>query len=140
MMGDPNNGSHWLCSDNNTHWLGLSICTGYYYYVFYLRYMVIMSSKHLNAQYNLRWPDDLKEKIAQSAKEHNRSMNADIVHRLEQSFINESLLPKILDDQIENSLETIQGFRGLLKVIKNLQEQVEKQNELLEELNNKKIP
>lgn len=99
-----------------------------------------MSSKHLNAQYNLRWPDDLKEKIAQSAKEHNRSMNADIVHRLEQSFINESLLPKILDDQIENSLETIQGFRGLLKVIKNLQEQVEKQNELLEELNNKKIP
>ena len=45
-----------------------------------------MSSKHLNAQYNLRWPDELKEKIAQSAKEHNRSMNADIVARLEQSF------------------------------------------------------
>ena len=48
--------------------------------------MVIMSSKHLNAQYNLRWPDELKEKIAQSAKEHNRSMNADIVARLEESF------------------------------------------------------
>ncbi len=45
-----------------------------------------MSSKHLNAQYNLRWPDELKEKIAQSAKEHNRSMNADIVARLEKSF------------------------------------------------------
>ena len=45
-----------------------------------------MSSKHLNAQYNLRWPDELKEKIAQSAKEHNRSMNADIVARLEESF------------------------------------------------------
>ena len=45
-----------------------------------------MSSKHLNAQYNLRWPDELKEKIAKSAKEHNRSMNADIVARLEQSF------------------------------------------------------
>ena len=86
MMGDLNNDSHWLCLDNNTHWLGLSICTGYYYYVFYLRYMVIMSSKHLNAQYNLRWPDELKEKIAQSAKEHNRSMNADIVARLEDSF------------------------------------------------------
>lgn len=86
MMGDPDNDSHWLCVDNNTHWLGLSICTGYYYYVFYLRYMVTMSSKHLNAQYNLRWPDELKEKIAQSAKEHNRSMNADIVARLEKSF------------------------------------------------------
>lgn len=51
--------------------------------------MVIMSSKHLNAQYNLRWPDELKEKIAQSAKEHNRSMNADIVARLEKSFEDE---------------------------------------------------
>ncbi|NNG75673.1 Arc family DNA-binding protein [Acinetobacter sp. ANC 4277] len=46
-----------------------------------------MSNKHLNAQYNLRWPDDLKEKVAQSAKEYNRSMNADIVARLESSFI-----------------------------------------------------
>ena len=45
-----------------------------------------MSSGHLNAQYNLRWPEGLKEKVAQSAKEHNRSMNADIVARLEQSF------------------------------------------------------
>ena len=53
--------------------------------------MVIMSSKHLNAQYNLRWPDELKEKIAQSAKKHNRSMNADIVARLEQSLANEEL-------------------------------------------------
>ncbi|MEC8055581.1 MAG: Arc family DNA-binding protein [Pseudomonadota bacterium] len=47
-----------------------------------------MSSGHLHPQYNLRWPEELKEKIAQSAKEHNRSMNADIVARLEQSFEN----------------------------------------------------
>lgn len=44
------------------------------------------SSGHLTIQYNLRWSEELKEKIAQSAKEHNRSMNADIVARLEQSF------------------------------------------------------
>lgn len=48
-----------------------------------------MSSGHLNAQYNLRLPDELKQKIAESAKELNRSMNADIVARLEQSFRNE---------------------------------------------------
>lgn len=48
-----------------------------------------MSSGHLNAQYNLRLPDDLKQKIADSAKELNRSMNADIVARLEQSFRHE---------------------------------------------------
>ncbi len=50
-----------------------------------------MSSKHLNAQYNLRWPDELKEKIAQSAKEHNRSMNQEIVARLEESFDNKDI-------------------------------------------------
>ena len=48
-----------------------------------------MSSGHLNAQYNLRLPDDLKQKIADSAKELKRSMNADIVARLEQSFRHE---------------------------------------------------
>lgn len=37
-------------------------------------------------QYKLRWSVDLKDKITASAKEHNRSMNADIVARLEQSF------------------------------------------------------
>ena len=46
-----------------------------------------MSSGHLNAQYNLRLPDELKQKIAESAKELNRSMNADIVARLEDSFL-----------------------------------------------------
>lgn len=64
-----------------------------------------MSSKHLNAQYNLRWPDELKEKIAQSAKEHNRSMNADIVARLEQSFeVNQQQESTITDltDQIKH--------------------------------------
>lgn len=60
-----------------------------------------MSSKHLNAQYNLRWSDELKEKIAKSAKEHNRSMNADIVARLEQSF-----------EQDQNSFD--QGYEAAL--------------------------
>lgn len=44
------------------------------------------SGGHLNAQYNLRLPDELKQKIAHSSKELNRSMNADIVARLEESF------------------------------------------------------
>lgn len=41
---------------------------------------------HLTIQYNLRWSEELKNKIAESAKAHNRSMNADIVARLEKSF------------------------------------------------------
>lgn len=42
--------------------------------------------KHLGVAYNLRLPPELKDKIAESAKELNRSMNADIVARLEESF------------------------------------------------------
>ena len=37
-------------------------------------------------QYKLRWSAELRDKIQESAKEHNRSMNADIVARLEESF------------------------------------------------------
>lgn len=43
-------------------------------------------SKYLGIAYNLRLPPELKERIAVSAKSLNRSMNADIVARLEQSF------------------------------------------------------
>lgn len=43
--------------------------------------------KHLGIAYNLRLPQELKDKIAESAKELNRSMNADIVARLEDSFL-----------------------------------------------------
>ncbi|KXO78350.1 hypothetical protein AYL20_07395 [Acinetobacter venetianus] len=43
-------------------------------------------SKHLGVEYKVRMPQELKDKIAESAKELNRSMNADIVARLEKSF------------------------------------------------------
>ncbi|ESK54880.1 hypothetical protein F990_02323 [Acinetobacter tjernbergiae DSM 14971 = CIP 107465] len=51
-------------------------------------------SKHLGVEYKVRMPQELKDKIAESAKELNRSMNADIVTRLEESFLrNESSTP-----------------------------------------------
>jgi hypothetical protein len=45
-----------------------------------------MSANQTDPQYKLRLPLELKEKIAESAKTHNRSMNADMVARLEKSF------------------------------------------------------
>lgn len=81
-----------------------------------------MSSGHLNAQYNLRLPDELKQKIAESAKELNRSMNADIVARLEQSFekpINTEYevndLRELLKQSIENNKKYFQMIEELLK-------------------------
>ena len=45
-----------------------------------------MSENQRDPQYKLRWSEELRDKVTQSAKEHNRSMNADIVARLEDSF------------------------------------------------------
>lgn len=55
-----------------------------------------MSANQNDPQYKLRWPSELREKIAESAKAHNRSMNADIIARLEQSLSQSS------DDKISN--------------------------------------
>lgn len=45
-----------------------------------------MSDQHTTVQYQLRLPQELRDKIKESASTHNRSMNADIVARLEGSF------------------------------------------------------
>jgi hypothetical protein len=70
-----------------------------------------MSSGHLNAQYNLRLPDDLKQKIAQSAKELNRSMNADIVARLESSFEHKNI-DNLEDIPLEKLLSAVMEKLG----------------------------
>ncbi|MBI1453614.1 Arc family DNA-binding protein [Acinetobacter sp. FL51] len=70
--------------------------------------------KHLGVAYNLRLPQELKDKIAESAKELNRSMNADIVARLEESF-----------EQKFTDLESIPLEKLLAVVLKKL-----KNNEL----------
>lgn len=82
---------------------------------------------HLTIQYNLRWSEELKNKIAESAKAHNRSMNADIVARLEKSFEDEQSKNENLEESIkdffkkimieqENNLKT-----SLADIIKNQQ-------------------
>lgn len=48
-----------------------------------------MDSRDTGTQHKLRMPPELKQKIQESAKAYNRSMNADIVARLERSFLTE---------------------------------------------------
>lgn len=40
-------------------------------------------------QFRIRLPVELKEKIEEAAKENNRSLNAEIVFRLDSSFLDE---------------------------------------------------
>ena len=41
-------------------------------------------------QYKLRLPEELRDKVKESANNFNRSMNADIVARLEKSFTSDN--------------------------------------------------
>lgn len=47
---------------------------------------MFMSDNQRDPQYKLRWSEELRDKIQSSAKEHNRSINAEIIYRLEKSF------------------------------------------------------
>ncbi|HCT1804381.1 Arc family DNA-binding protein [Acinetobacter baumannii] len=49
-----------------------------------------MSENQKDPQYKLRWSEELRDKVAESAKAYKRSMNADIIARLERSFEQES--------------------------------------------------
>ena len=73
-----------------------------------------------DVEYKMRMTQELKEKIAESAQTHNRSMNADIVARLENSFSTatlsnastEELMAELLKRMGKNSL-TIQGIESI---------------------------
>lgn len=49
--------------------------------------------KSKDPQYKLRWSEELRGKITDAAKENNRSINAEITQRLEDSFTNKSVDP-----------------------------------------------
>lgn len=75
-------------------------------------------SKYLNDAYTLRIPAELKAKVAESAKAHNRSMNADMVARLEQSFtppIAASSLEAAKKAYLNNSVNNLNYHLGCLE-------------------------
>ncbi|WP_111891554.1 Arc family DNA-binding protein [Acinetobacter sp. MB5] len=76
------------------------------------------NSGHLTIQYNLRISSELKDKISKSAKELNRSMNSDIVARLEESFEQkafESLESVPTEDLMKELAKRLDGFSVVAK-------------------------
>lgn len=79
-----------------------------------------MSENQRDPQYKLRWSEELRQKVAQSAKEHNRSMNADIVARLEQSFepeiqVHETLEFKLMMQSYLDQAQQIKELKTMLE-------------------------
>ncbi|WP_405210644.1 Arc family DNA-binding protein [Acinetobacter baumannii] len=68
-----------------------------------------MSENQKDPQYKLRWSEELRDKVAESAKAYKRSMNADIIARLERSFILEPELSplKMPPEELEARLTKV---------------------------------
>lgn len=72
---------------------------------------------HLTIQYNLRWSEEMRDKIAAAAKENTRSMNQEIIARLEKSFENGEK-PSAQSVDISKALSLI--FEEIQDIKKNL--------------------
>lgn len=73
-------------------------------------------------RYIVRFPDGMRDRIAEAAKANNRSMNSEIIARLEASFessIDEGTLTglkKLMQDREDNLLATVNAnFARILK-------------------------
>ena len=70
------------------------------------------TSRDTGTQHKLRMPPELKEKLFSSAKDMNRSLNAEIVARLEQSFTDKNIAEEevvALTSQVRQLLNRIEG-------------------------------
>lgn len=90
-----------------------------------------MSDQHTTVQYQLRLPEELRDKIKESAKNHNRSMNADIAARLEQSFeVKPELVPASKYEALYNEYKINQKLlREISEAVLSLKESVDGNNQ-----------
>lgn len=78
-------------------------------------------SRDTGTQHKLRMPPELKERLFASAKDMNRSLNAEIVARLEKSFEPE---PKVTETFEFESMQRV--YQDQAKELKLLREMLEK--------------
>lgn len=76
---------------------------------------------NLTVQYNLRWSEDMRDNVAAAAKENTRSMNQEIIARLEKSFEPELKVTETLEFELMK-----QSYLDQAKQIKELKEMLEK--------------
>ncbi|WP_394779080.1 Arc family DNA-binding protein [Undibacterium sp.] len=69
-------------------------------------------------QFVLRLPEGMRDRIASVAKDANRSMNAEIIGRLEATFKNSS----ITSDKLELSEELMDSYRNQIQQSKLIEE------------------
>ncbi|MPW43379.1 Arc family DNA-binding protein [Acinetobacter guerrae] len=77
-------------------------------------------------QFNLRVPEELKEKIKEAASESGRSINAEAQYRLEQSFEdNNHITKELIKDAVLMTLEAVKKHPHIIdnpNIIINLED------------------
>lgn len=65
------------------------------------------------APFGLRMQPDLKDRVEKAAKTNNRSMNAEIVYRLEQALDWDSYIPSVNAHPDDDTLINVEGLNRL---------------------------
>ena len=73
-----------------------------------------MSENQKEPQYKLRWSEELRDKVVESAKQHSRSINAEICTRLEESFNSPDTTKQLLEDVVMLTLKAVKDDPNLL--------------------------
>lgn len=81
-----------------------------------------MSENQKEPQYKLRWSEELRDKVVESAKSHSRSINAEICTRLEQSFEPEVKVSETLEFELmmQSYLEQAKQIKELKEMLKQV--------------------
>lgn len=88
-------------------------------------------------QINLRVPADLKKKIELIAVENGRSLNAEVVQRLEQSFTQDKKLLEISSVMTKTMMNSLEAMDTALSKIVHLQDELDEKTKLLNKLSKK---
>lgn len=73
-----------------------------------------MSENQKEPQYKLRWSEELRNKVVESAKQHSRSINAEICTRLEESFLVPETTQSLLEEAVMLTLKAVKDDPSLL--------------------------
>jgi len=87
-----------------------------------------MSTHDTHTQYKLRMPPELRDKLKSASEENHRSMNAEIVARLQESFDTR------LDQNTASSL--VDSLQQSLREVREMQEETKRHREEAERLLN----
>jgi len=87
-----------------------------------------MSTHDTHTQYKLRMPPELRDKLKSASEENHRSMNAEIVARLQESFDTR------LDQNTASAL--VDSLQQSLREVREMQEETKRHREEAERLLN----